>query len=357
MRWWMLAGLQYSLSRVPGGVADYGRLQRRAGGLWDVTASGRFDKVEYFLSRAREACETLEGRTVVELGTGWIPVLPLAFAAAGCRVFSYDVEPLVEDGVFRDTKDALLRSLPRYAEAAGQPERRMRRRLKYLRRATTFSQACVAARVHYDGTADTTNLPHEDESVDLLVTSLVLQCMPIEAVEAVLAESFRLLKPGGYAIHRIRMTDENAAHDPEKNHFDYLRHSREHYDRWFNTKLKHLNRLRAGQFLARMRAAGFNVYKAERKIDKASLDHVAALDVDAMFAECTSEDLATTNLDVVLEKPVPWAGGTIAGRPDLSGDASDTRDTARGPVFEEVGKPADRPPVPDADDEPIPARR
>lgn len=317
MRWWMLAGLQYTLAKTPGGAAAYSRLQRRFGELRDISGTSRFRKVEDILARLSATVGNLERSTVVEIGTGWVPVVPMTLATVGARVFTYDVTPLVDDDLYRQTRDEMSKRLPRYAAAAMVSTHDARRRFAPLADCNTFADACRALKMQYDGKADTADLPHASESVDAVVSSLVLQCMPIECVDAVLAESFRVLKPGGYAVHRIRMTDENAAHDPDKNHFDYLQYSRSKYDRLFNHKLKYLNRLRASQFLTKMRAVGFNVYKAERVVDEASLDHVRELKVDEMFSGLDPEDLATTNLDVILEKPVSWDGVKPQNRPDL----------------------------------------
>lgn len=306
MRWWMLAGAQYALAKAPCGPSLYSVLQRRFGELKNVRGSGRFDRVEDFLTALIETDGDLREKSVVEFGTGWVPVLPMALAAAGARVFSYDISELVTDNVALQTRDELFERLPSYAAAAKQDSSEMSARIGAAIECNSFAEVCQAMGMHYDGRADTTALDHATDSVDAVVSSLVLQCMPIDAVEAVLAESFRILKPGGFAVHRIRMTDENAAHDASKNHFDYLKYSQRDYDRWFNHRLKYLNRLRASQFLAMMRTTGFDVYHAEKHVDLTSLEYVSTLSVDRMFTGLTPDDLATTNLNVVLQKPVPW---------------------------------------------------
>jgi ubiquinone/menaquinone biosynthesis C-methylase UbiE len=66
--------------------------------------------------------------------------------------------------------------------------------------ALTAAQAEEGDRLHFIQ-ADAGDAPLPDASVDLVTSTMLLHEMPPDAIRAVFAESFRLLPPGGIAVH------------------------------------------------------------------------------------------------------------------------------------------------------------
>ncbi len=303
MRWWAKWGISYTLAHLPGGHALHQRILRHFGELADVAASTRFENTKTLLQMAHHWCKRLEGLRVVELGTGWIPAVPLGFGLAGARVDTFDVVHLATPALFSKTRQIITKEyLSSISGSSGTPLQTVSRRLEEIRRADNLEKAMELLDGGYHAPHDTTALPFPNGSVDLVISNLVLQCIPKPELPAVLAESRRILKPGGFALHRIRMSDEYAGPGSGRNHLEYLKYSEESWDRWFNHSLKHLNRMRAGQFLELFTENGFLCRECRRHIDHESIPLLQRLDLAPPFRQMAWEELATIGIDVVLEK-------------------------------------------------------
>ena len=303
MKWWMHWLSQLGMAHMPGGRSLHRWMQDRLGEHRHLESSARFENAELFLEKALALTAGVSGPRVVEIGTGWIPAVPLTLLATGLPVETHDVLRHVDDGLYQRTRGVLHQRVTRIANAATQQPSEILRRLDEIREIEDFATACQVLGGRYSAPTDTTALPYPDGDVDLVLSNLVLQCIPRDVLAGVLAETFRILAPGGYAVHRIWMADEYAGRDPQRNRLHYLTYSEQTWTRWFCHRLKHLNRLRAPQFLELFNAVGFEVTHSERTVDEPSIPHLQQLSLDKQFQEMSWEDLATTSLEIVLRKP------------------------------------------------------
>lgn len=303
MKWWMIAAATRTLASLPGGPGLHARLRERSGELANLENSSRFDNALWFVKTARRWCGELSTLRVVEFGTGWVPALPLAMLLCGARVETYDVQRLTNWDLVLRTLHALKQRAAQFAAAAEFPLEMFLQRLDVAETSTDLETACQALCGRYVAPCDTLHLPLKDGEADLVVSNLVLQCIPAELLREVLQESRRVLRPDGFAIHRMRMTDEYARRDQRRNHLEYLKYSDATWNRWFCHRLKHQNRLRASQFLSVFDELGFECRWTGRSIDGESVSFVESLPLADEFVGLESKDLATINLDVVLQRP------------------------------------------------------
>src|SRR5205814_133096 len=127
--------------------------------------------------------------------------LALALALRGCgvgRVICVDLAPIAKIDLVAIAASRLL------------PERTPPTSLAEL----------AAQGVEYRAPLDmrATNLP--DASVDCIVSSEVMEHIAEHDVPAVLAESARLLRPGGLAVMKIDYSDHYARSDPRVSRFN-----------------------------------------------------------------------------------------------------------------------------------------
>lgn len=303
MKWWGKWAASYTLAHLPGRDLLYQKMLRNFGELADIASSTRFENARTLLHMAHRWCGSLEGILAVEIGTGWIPAVPLSFALSGTRVETFDVKRLTAPDLFSETRRIIAEEhLYSISSASGTPEQKVLQRQKRIEHAATLGEALQMLGGRYHAPCDTTALPFADGEVDLVISNLVLQCIPKATLADVLAESRRILKPGGIAVHRIRMSDEYAGPGSGRNHLEYLKYPEHIWDRWFNHPLKHLNRLRAGQFLELFSRNGFLCRECRRHIDHDSIPLLQQLDLAPPFCDMSAEELATVGIDVVLEK-------------------------------------------------------
>lgn len=303
MRWWAHWGIQYLLAHVPGGDAVYRLMQERAGQLRKLEQGNQFENALQILELASSQTGSLVGRRVAELGTGWVPAIPVALALAGCEVHTFDVAALTKPDYLRRTLNAWEPRLVEIAAAAQQPVCDVSERWETLARSTTLAELCQRTGGACLAPVDTTALPNETGTFDLVVSNLVMQCIPDQLVMPVLRESARILKPAGWSIHRIRMTDEYAFTDPRQHHLHFLTYQKATWDRWFNHRLKNQNRWRASQFLDAFHDVGFMLREVLRHRDPSGAAYFQRVPLAPEFQSCHEDDLNTIGMEVVLQKP------------------------------------------------------
>lgn len=302
MKWTFKWGTLWALAHMPGGRFLHERMLRQHGELSRLERSSRFTNAIEIVRDIRRHCGRLEGARIVELGTGWVPAAPLAMALAGARVHTFDVRRLADGRLFRRTLAELGRMLEPLAIAAGNRGRSVQRRFRDMLCAADLDEALYYFGGSYVAPANTCHLPIDDNSVDVVVSSLVLQCIPGNVLPDVLRESYRILSPSGIALHRIRMTDEYAQADPRRGSLEFLKYSTRTWDRWFNHRLKHQNRLRASQFEQLLREAGFDTIARSTDSEPEQIVLLKRCGIDTSFSHLDWEDIVTVAMTLVAGK-------------------------------------------------------
>ncbi|MCG8457156.1 MAG: class I SAM-dependent methyltransferase [Holophagales bacterium] len=248
MSWKLRALILHTLHRAPGGVFLYQLLQARLGRFRDSEYLRiRFRKQRDLAATSLEHGGVVEGATVVEVGTGWVPIVPLGFWICGAReVVSYDLHrflspPLVHYVLrwmveHRDELLALWRDLV--------PPSELRRRLDELARFRGgVRELLELAGVRYLAPADASATGLEAGSADLHISTNVLEHVPPPAVRAILEEGARVLGPRGLAIHHADPSDHFSHADPAISRIHFLRFEEREWARWSGNRFAYLNRL------------------------------------------------------------------------------------------------------------------
>ncbi len=245
--WKTKAFIQGTLSRLPKGKFWNQAIQRR------ITKSLILDrgKFQTKLGFAREHLRNLirfrrdgQGFTVLELGTGRFPIVPLYMFLCGAeQVISLDITRLLRNDTVRDT---LLMYHAHLAEGnlpEARPERVERFREVISANATplgidTLRQFNIETFV---GDARHTALPWH--SFDLLASNTTLEHIPGSTLAGILTHFRDLARPDAVMSHFIDMRDHYAEWDRSITVYNFMRYSEQDW-RWFNNSLLYQNRLR-----------------------------------------------------------------------------------------------------------------
>lgn len=93
-----------------------------------------------------------------------------------------------------------------------------------------------------------------DKSVDLVFSQAVLEHLRLEQLNSIIKETYRILKPGGCASHRINLKDHLGGG------LDNLRFSKRTWESNFiATSGVYTNRLRASEITGIFREVGFEI--------------------------------------------------------------------------------------------------
>ena len=134
-------------------------------------------------------------------------------------------------------------------------------------------------------------------SYDLHISVNVLEHVPPDILASLLREAARVLKADGHAVHIVDPSDHFAHTDPTINLINFLRYSRDEWDRIAGNQFMYQNRLRASNYLESLRNAGFHVDTIETVKDQRALAELSAgFTVHPDFRAYKAEDLATTQI-------------------------------------------------------------
>lgn len=303
MHWKIKGWAQKVLSNTPGGTALNDRLQM-VGGLRHFEANIA-DKV----SDWKQTCQYLSdvqfgipGASIVEVGTGWYPVLPIcfSFAGAGC-IKTYDIHRHLNPKLTRRALADLEPHLDAIAEFCASSPAELRSKYRQMLQAPAIGDLLRLSGIEYHapGDARSTGLP--SNSVDLVYSNSVFEHVPRQAILEILRESQRILKPGGLALHNIGCNDHYAFFDRSISFVNFLRFTESEWRRW-NNSLQYQNRLRAPQFFDLAAEAGLKVIYKRTHVRPGSREALAEFAVAPEFRDFSPEDLATTTLDFISQK-------------------------------------------------------
>lgn len=252
----------------------------------------------------REAGASLEGAHVVEIGSGWRPIIPLLFALAGAaRVLMIDTQRLMDAATFAGTVENLKNHARLLAERLGEEEGTVREFLSSP--PAGLAESLRRFRMEYHAPCDLIASPLPDGSFDLVTSRAVLEHVPPEVLRPLLGRTFRLLRPGGWACHAVDNSDHFSHGDSRLSRVNFLRYSDRFFGflTWFNP-LDYQNRLRHPEYAKLLRQIGFEVILERSKPETRALEDLRSLAVAARFREFSTDDLARLDSYFVARKPV-----------------------------------------------------
>jgi SAM-dependent methyltransferase len=298
---WRLKGIvQRALSSAPGGTRVNDVLQRTLGGLRDVEAAVDAKVIHDWVVLARQLRDVrvpIEGAVLVEVGTGWFPVLPLCFALAGVRAcHTFDVARHLDPRLTRRALARLHNHLARIAEEANVDPDRVRQRYAGLAPLADVPAMLARAGLRYHAPADAARTPLASRSADVVFSNSVLEHVPRVSIAAILRESARVLKPDGVSLHSVNCGDHYAYFDRSITPINYLRYSDAEWERW-NNRILYQNRLRPNDFLQIADGAGLQIVFSRFTPKPRLLDLLPMLEIAEQFRAYPPAQLCATSID------------------------------------------------------------
>ncbi|HEX4066939.1 MAG TPA: class I SAM-dependent methyltransferase [Acidobacteriaceae bacterium] len=209
-------------------------------------------------------------KTAVEIGTGWCPTIPLGLTVRGITVHSYDH----------------LRHVTPAAISASQ-----------------HATGGDWSKVHYHAPGDGTATGLPDDSVDLHFSIAVFEHIPREIIIGLLAEAYRILKPGATLYHEIDLRDHFAEFDRSITTVNFLKFSDRTWKVIGQNKIQYHNRLRASDFRTLFCDAGFEIVSLEARTDERAASALTQMHLSPRFGGYERSDLAVSVIDVIAQKP------------------------------------------------------
>jgi len=294
-RWRLKACALAVLSRVPAGRRVYLALQAFAG-TTQLKADVRLRSAIELVSMIREAGRDPHGLVVLEVGTGWHPFVPVLLHLIGAdRIITIDKNPWLSWSAASQTFAALGDRIDTIAQGLAVDVGNIRTRYEEAAKGRAHDlhglMSALNIDYRYPVSAEHTLLP--DASIDVVCSSNVLEHLTPETLRGLHAESRRILKPGGLAVHRLNPGDHYSGSDKSISSVNFLQYSERRW-RLYGSGLAYHNRLRCSQHRQILEDARFSVLVDRRRVDDDALALLRAghIALDRAFANLSLEDLA-----------------------------------------------------------------
>ncbi|MBN8575730.1 MAG: hypothetical protein J0L66_02265 [Cytophagales bacterium] len=215
-------------------------------------------------------------KVVVELGSGWLPVVPyeLILIHNAARVLTFDINQHYSDSKIKQLS-LLYNSLYGFNLSPG-----------------------LLPNVHYY--PKTNILNHKFESaVDVFLSRNVLEHVAPADLYEIHQQMFNSLHHNSFVIHQISPSDHRAYTDRSLSLWDFLRYSQEEWDK-IQTRFDYHNRWRLPHYIGMFKQCGFEVMYCSFKSHKA--DQKLPDKIHKEFGMFTLEELTAGNILIILKK-------------------------------------------------------
>ncbi len=302
MRWTHKARIQRACARAPLGRILYRQLQQRFGRL-DADPFRRLPQHASLIRNLSEYGFDTDGARCLEVGTGHLPIAPVAFYLAGAgEVVTVDLHRRLHPALTSEmlarlvaSEDRLVRLYDGLVEA-----QQLRERLALVK--TLIGRPFDLLEkigIHYVAPGDAARIPDADATFDLSFSITVLEHVETDAMRRILTEARRVLRPHGLAAHLIDPSDHFAHQDSSITRINFLRFSSREWRRLGGNEFSYSNRLRASELEQVFLDCGFSIERSYRTVDERSLAALSnGFPLHSDFQHFDVTDLCTTGLEI-----------------------------------------------------------
>ena len=255
---WIAKALVQKTSSKLGLLPMYHVAQRVLGRLKNFDPK---DRLQYAGKIAADiGVETIEGARVVEIGTGWVPVVPMGMHLLGAAsIETFDLSRHLQPELSEQALLMLTQHLGELSQRSGARLVGLQNRLSLVPRGS-WQEIAHHMRLVYRAPDDFRYSGLPDASADIVYSNLVLEHISPEILTGVLRECRRILKPGGVMWHNVDFTDHYSHTFKSLSPMNFLRYSRGLWD-FASNDILYMNRMRRIDYVRAFNAAGFSVTK------------------------------------------------------------------------------------------------
>jgi SAM-dependent methyltransferase len=300
MHWRVKYLTQRVLSLLPErlGRSINNQLSRQMGGLKELKFYS-IDNTLAMSSLLRDLGFAPQGRTFVELGTGWAGSAAMILLGLSAKeVASFDLYRHL------DQRMAEL-ALKNISSLQLDPNKKYPFPCNVAAEGALLDPSKIdTSHFRYFAPHDARATGLESNSIDCYFSQAVLEHVPKFIIQELLAESFRILKPGGVCYHYVQPTMHAAQVDRKATGIDYLTCSDWAWKTFYENDISHECRLRGVDHLGLVREAGFEVVGEWHTLDAKALAALPHIKLAKRFQSYSDEEICTDYIWIVGRKPL-----------------------------------------------------
>ena len=300
MNWTTKAVIAKTCSMLPASAWLYMHMQKRFGRL-DGDPMSRFP-IAADLAKTIIEFLPFRGLRMMEIGTGHVPQVPLAFYLLGAAETStYDLNRRMEEETSLRSIDFVVSQTDRCAgllsSSGVSSVEDIARRARALEH-HTFAESLNIAGIRYHAPANAAQTGLPSQSVDCVYSVTTFEHIAASPLQEILKETARILTPDGIGIHLIDLSDHFAHTDASISRANFLRYSDWQWQQIAGNSFQYCNRLRAPEYLSLFRQAGLEILRWKPKVDERARLQLEdkVLQPHRQFQHFTQDELATVEV-------------------------------------------------------------
>lgn len=312
MQWKLKALVQRNAARLPQSISNavYFRLQRHCGNLRlkRISPVNRLSIGFEFCRQVAEHGRSIDGASILEVGTGWRLNVPIASWLCGAdRITTVDLNRLLRPELIRSDLSFLVRNeamilarfQPRYGDLLQQS--RWRALLDFASRSWELAELCELLHLEYIAPGDASCIPLEPHSVDFHISSNTLEHIPADTLASIFSEAKRVARPGALLLHQVDHTDHFSHADRSLSPVNFLQYDDAKWNHYAGNRYAYVNRLREDDYLRIFRDCGLEVLATNSQPNDQVIQQLNRLSLNDRFQGKPTDVLARLNSLFVME--------------------------------------------------------
>jgi SAM-dependent methyltransferase len=254
------------------------------------------ERAARLMQECRRHQAILRGGQVLELGTGW-----LHWEAMIIRLL-YDVELTLFDvwdnrlwGGYKTYVAELDKQIDQALDLSEVESEQAHRLLGALSRAESFDAVYRLLGADYVISPAGTLAGFDDGRFDAVVSCDVLEHVDKAILPQFVYDMHRVLKPNGYGLHQIDLSDHFSYFDAKASRKNYYKYSDRHWRLFFENRVQYFNRVQRPEWLQLFSRAGFELVE-----EGLTLESLRPVKLDKKYASMGKQDLECVTMRLVI---------------------------------------------------------
>jgi len=275
MRWKVKAFIQNCMSCFPKKLSYemYFQMQRRFGNLKKpFNPIGHFSVGVTILKKIQQYGNDFVGNTFFEVGTGRVPLLPIAFWLGGAgKIITVDLNPYMRNELIIDMLSCIKTKENEIKTIFGTllHEDRFNLLLDYSRKFNINSKEILElCRIEYIAPGDAAKINLPDNSIQYHISNAVYEHIPLTVIHDILVEGNRIISEDGLFINNIDYGDHFSYMDKTISEINFLQYSDTEWDKYAGNRYMYMNRARHDDFMEMFARVGHDFFEIEPRINK-----------------------------------------------------------------------------------------
>ncbi len=266
---------------------------------------------DYFIDRLLHAqnhvsyfsrySKTHDSFNVLELGTGWYPVIPIYMFLKGAnKIYSVDINNLVSEENLKQTIEKYCvfynnGELNKYINIIDSERLNVLLDSHKKQNKLNRKQLLKLLNINFI-VGDARQLPLQSASIDLITSNNTFEHIYPEILINILREFKRVLKPGAIMSHFIDMSDHFAHLDKKISIYNFLKFSEKQWS-LIDNSVQPQNRLRITQYREIYSKVGIKIVEEINR--GGDIEKLKEMNIDKKFQKISDKELAVSHSFII----------------------------------------------------------